>query len=85
MYGTCDGIDIIFIPIGRDEWETIIPADLEDGMYVVEIYAETDSGYTIYYAGTLYMSNGKVISLVPSKDGIYAVIMDNRTFAKRFD
>lgn len=41
MYGTCDGKNILFRNVGGNMWETIVPADMEDGTYIVEIYAKT--------------------------------------------
>lgn len=85
MYGICDGEDIIFENIGGDNWQAIIPADLNDGTYVVEIYAKAYTGEFIYYTAVLYMSDGRFVSLQPQKDEFYAVIVDNRTFARCLD
>lgn len=72
MYGTCDGYDIIFKNEGGDLWTTIVPADLEDGRYIISIYAKLDSGEIIYYAGILYICNCKLVSLEILDDDIYA-------------
>lgn len=41
--GKVDGKDVIFIKQEGDEWETIIPTDV-DGTYIVEVTAYDDAG-----------------------------------------
>lgn len=41
--GKVDGKDVIFIKQEGDEWETIIPPDV-DGTYIVEVTAYDDAG-----------------------------------------
>jgi len=81
MYGSCDGRNILFQHIGGNEWQCIVPADFDDGTYVVEIYAKTKTGSIVYYTAVLYMSNGKVVSLQAQKDDVIVIIRDNRTYA----
>ena len=40
VYGKADSFDLIFIKNG-DIWTVSVPADLEDGRYVVELFAGT--------------------------------------------
>lgn len=63
MYGTCDGKDIVFSKVADEQWICIVPADLADGTYIIEIWAETVHGYTIYTTAILYMCDSKCVSL----------------------
>lgn len=60
LWGTADNFDIEF---DRDTvtglWETQIPADLEDGHYVVELFAMNEYGETGYWTGVLFMLQGR--------------------------
>lgn len=80
MYGTCDGKNILFRNVGGNMWETIVPADMEDGTYIVEIYAKTKTGLIIYYAAVLYMCDSRFVSLTPVDDGFYVLINENRHY-----
>lgn len=85
MYGKCDGKDILFKNVGRDEWECTVPADFNDGTYIVEIWAKSQTEELIFYTAVLYMSDGKVVSLQAQKDDVVVIITDNRHFAKCID
>lgn len=76
MYGICDGEDIIFENIGGNDWQAIVPADFQDGTYVVEIYAKAYTGELIYYSAVLFMSDGRFVSLQPFNDGFYTIITE---------
>lgn len=68
MWGKCDNYDVVFTENEQGLWETIVPADFEDGKYVVEIWAEDSAGWLIYWTGVLYMYNGKVVFLELAED-----------------
>lgn len=60
LWGTADQFDIEFKKnnyTGR--WDTTIPADLEDGHYVVELYAMNKFGEVGYWTGVLFMLQGR--------------------------
>lgn len=59
VWGKADRFDIIFSNLGNDKWAATVPADLEDGQYIVELYCEDDSGSRAYWTGILYLSNGE--------------------------
>lgn len=81
MYGLCDGKSIIFKYVGEGLWETIVPADMDDGKYIVEIYARLFTGDIIYYAAVLYICDSRFVSLTPIEDGNYVIISENRMYA----
>ena len=62
VYGKCDGVDIVFRqnPVNC-RWECDVPADFDDGTYVLEIWAINNSGAIGYYTGKLYMYDGSFI------------------------
>lgn len=63
VWGTCDGVDILFEQTGGDTWEACVPADLQDGQYVVEIWGRTSTGYLLYTTAVLYLCDSKCVSL----------------------
>ena len=81
MYGTCDGKDIVFSKVADGQWICIVPADLADGTYIIEIWAETVHGYTIYTTAILYMCDSRCVSLEILDDGFKVHIMTDRLIA----
>lgn len=69
VYGKADSFDLIFIENGGI-WIVSVPADLEDGRYVVELFAEDNFGFTSFYTGILYMFDGKA-AFEMNDDDIY--------------
>ena len=62
VYGKCDGVDIIFRQNpANSRWECDVPADFDDGTYVLEIWAINNWGAIGYYTGKLYMYDGSLI------------------------
>lgn len=68
MWGKCDDYEVVYTQNERGLWETVVPADFEDGKYVVEIWAADSAGYLIYWTGVLYMYNGKIVFLELAED-----------------
>lgn len=56
VYGTVEGVEVIFTPSSKDIWECIIPKTL-NGEYVVELYAEDEAGNVGYFATVLFAVN----------------------------
>lgn len=74
MYGKCDNYEITFTQNAAGLWEAGVPADYEDGQYVVEIWALDITGLIIYWAGILYMYDGKVVFLQLAEDPYRVII-----------
>ena len=74
VWGTCDGYGILFTQVSNDTWICDVPADLSDGMYIVEIYARTFGGVTIYTTAILHMFDSKCVSFKFMNDGVYVAI-----------
>ena len=58
VWGHVDGAEVVFSPIGNDVWTCKVPRDL-DGEYVVDLYAEDDSGNISYTATILFTVDAK--------------------------
>ena len=63
VWGLCDGTEILFDETSEDVWETTVPADLEDGEYVVEVWGRTRTDFIIYTTAILYLCDSKLVSL----------------------
>lgn len=60
VYGSVNGSDIIFSPLGDDLWDVVVPK-LPGGEYVCDLYAEDDAGNIGYAATILFIVNAKHI------------------------
>lgn len=80
VWGTCDGTDILFSEISANEWETVVPADLQDGEYIVEIWGRTQSGFLIYTTAILYLTDARCVRLKLMNDGYYVRIGPKREY-----
>ena len=60
VYGSANGVDITFTPIGDDRWECAVPR-VPSGEYVVDLYAEDEAGNIGYAATMLFVVNAKHI------------------------
>ena len=63
VWGRADAFDLTFDMTKGGDWEASVPADLEDGQYVCEIWAENTIGEQTYWTGTLYMVDGHCVYL----------------------
>lgn len=60
VYGSVNGGEIVFTPIGEDRWECVVPK-ISTGEYVVDLYAEDDAGNVGYTATILFVVDAKHI------------------------
>lgn len=63
LIGRADNYDLVFSQNEQGQWETIVPVDLTDGMYVIELWATDESGNIGYYTGFLYLFDGRMTQL----------------------
>ena len=90
VWGKADHYELVFSPSG-DLWEAAVPADMDDGMYVVELYALDDIDNQAYWTGILYINSSKKVKVTIVADKIKVWLMaDNnadiegdRLFASR--
>ncbi len=58
VYGSANGLDIVFSPLGDDRWNCVVPK-LPGGEYVVDLYAEDEAGNIGYAATALFIVDAK--------------------------
>lgn len=56
VYGSCNGIDIIFEQTGTDQWSVLVPGN--NTKYIIDVYAEDDAGNISYVAKYIYYWDG---------------------------
>lgn len=57
VYGSVDGVEVIFTPSGPDTWTCKVPK-ATDGEYIVDLYAVNDAGNKTYFATVLFTVRG---------------------------
>jgi hypothetical protein len=55
LTGTVDSVPVIFTNTGNNLWETVVPPDLKDGCYIVELTATDDAGNQTYKIAELWV------------------------------
>ena len=71
MWGKADSFELVFSPIDSscEKWMTSVPADLDDGQYIVELYCSDDGGNIAYWTGILYLNNSSNVEIRIVADG----------------
>lgn len=59
VWGRADSLALVYSQRGDGCWYAEVPADLEDGEYAAEVYAQNTCGGTAYWTGILYMHSGR--------------------------
>lgn len=62
VYGTVDGVEVIFTPSPDNTWTCTVPRTA-DGEYIVDLYAENDAGNTTYFATVLFTVRGVEVTV----------------------
>ena len=55
LTGTVDAVPVIFTKNQDSLWTTIVPPDLVNGTYIIELTATDDAGNQTHYVGKLYV------------------------------
>lgn len=58
VWGSVNGYDIVFVPQGDDIWTCQVPP-VEDGEYIVDLYAVDEAGNQAYTATILFTVDSK--------------------------
>ncbi len=85
VWGRADAFDLTFDMTKGGDWEASVPADLEDGQYVCEIWAESAIGEQTYWTGTLYMVDGRLVCIRLADDPHQIVLLPERNAAELID
>ena len=59
VWGRADSIALEYSQLVDWCWYAEVPADMEDGEYAAEVYAQNACGGTAYWTGILYMHSGR--------------------------
>lgn len=78
LVGKADNLDLVFNQVDGQRWEVVIPPDLSDGCYVVELRATNYAQETAQYYGVLYMVQGQMVCLHLQQDPISAELLPER-------
>ncbi|WP_242846344.1 PF13754 domain-containing protein [Anaeromassilibacillus senegalensis] len=79
MWGRADAFDLTFDLGKSGEWQASVPADLEDGQYACEIWAENAIGEQTYWTGMLYMVDSRLVCIHLANDPYQVVLLPDRT------
>lgn len=60
LTGTVDAVPVVFEKTGENLWEVVVPPDLQDGRYFVELTATDDAGNQTYKIADLWIWDGVV-------------------------
>lgn len=85
VWGKADRFELVFSNLGNDNWAANVPADLEDGQYVVELHCEDEEGNRAYWTGILYMSNSENASVRIVADKFKLWMMNESTLELQKD
>lgn len=87
MWGRADQHDLTFDQASNGAWQASVPADLTDGRYVCEIWAENAVGEQTYWTGTLYMADSRLVCVHLMDDPYQVVLLPDRyvvTMVRRY-
>ena len=76
MWGTCDGTEITFEEI-NGQWVCEVPADLNDGAYVLELWIRTNANTLVYTTAVVYLCDSKCIYFELLDDDIMVTLQDD--------
>ena len=76
VIGKANGFDIVFTHMEGARWETTVPSNFS-GEYVVEIYAEHDSGNSAYVCKMLFVICGHELQAYILDNGYLGDVQTN--------
>lgn len=79
LTGVIDGHPIIFAQVTGDEWSSVVPRDLNDGLRIIELTATDTAGNQSYYTAELWIWQG-VITDIKLIEPLFRIVL----FAERF-
>lgn len=60
LTGVIDGQTVIFTHIHGEQWETVVPRDLNDGLRIIELTATDTAGNQSYYTAEIWIWQGVI-------------------------
>lgn len=82
VWGHSNGTEILFSKSDRDLWTVTVPS-VEDGRYIVDVYAENDYGVQAYVAKILFIYSGHKFTMRILERG-YSANTEMNTFISKF-
>ena len=84
VWGGVDGTDVICTRIeGTDVWQTLVPPDFSDGMYICEFFAEDIAGNISMRTATLWITAGGITCIEWQSD-LYRVKLLRDVYTAEF-
>ena len=74
--GTVDGTEVTFEEV-NGQWVCVVPADLEDGMYILELWIKTSADTIVYTTAVVYLCDSKCTYFELLDDDIMVTIQDD--------
>lgn len=63
VWGKADSFELVFSRSRDCKWQAVVPTDLEDGQYAVELYCEDKGGSQAYWTGMLYLNKSESVEV----------------------
>lgn len=74
--GTVDGTEVTFEEI-NGQWVCFVPADFDDGMYILELWIKTNADAIAYTTAVVYLCDSKCTYFELLDDDIVVTIQDD--------
>lgn len=78
VWGHADQYDLIFQQDESGDWQASVPADLTDGQYACEFWAENAIGEQAYWSGILYMADSRLVCVCLEEDPCQVILLPER-------
>ena len=81
VWGHADQYNLILRQVEGGDWQASVPADLTDGQYACEFWAENAAAEQTYWSGVLYMQNSRLVCVyrvILLSERVQAELMDQR-------
>lgn len=78
VWGHADQYELIFQQDESGDWQASVPADLTDGQYACEFWAENAIGEQAYWSGILYMADSRLVCVCLEEDPCQVILLPER-------
>ncbi len=78
VWGCADQYNLTFEQTTSGDWHAAVPADLKDGQYAVELWAENAIGEQTYWTGILYMMNSRMVCIRLTEESYQVILLPER-------
>ena len=85
VWGHADQYNLILRQVEGGDWQASVPADLTDGQYACEFWAENAAAEQTYWSGVLYMQNSRLVCVCLEEDPYRVILLSERVQAELMD